>query len=314
MRHELDAVVREVQKVIVGKDDVIAKILMAMLADGHILLDDIPGVGKTTLAMAISRAIGLSCRRIQFTPDVLPSDIVGFSIYDKESGKFIYQPGVLNRAHLVLGDEINRASSRTQSALLEAMEERRVTVDGNTYLLEQPFLVIATQNNVGTSGTQVLPYAQIDRFMVRLSIGYPSHEAQIAMLRDRRQADPLESVQRVLSGESFLQMQRNVRSVTVRDNVLDYISALAIASRENEMTEVGISPRGALYLCRIAMAKAWMDGRDFVTGADVHDVFMDVCAHRVILNRKASGAGVRAEQMLQEVLLHVPTPDRGTRK
>lgn len=310
MRREGEAVIQEVQKAIVGKREIIEKTLMAMLADGHILLDDIPGMGKTTLAAALSRAIGLSSRRIQFTPDVLPSDIVGFSIYVKDSGKFIYQPGVLNRANLVLCDEINRASARTQSALLEAMEERHVTVDGKTYALEKPFLVIATQNNVGTIGTQSLPFAQVDRFLVRLSIGYPDHESQVAMLRDRRQFDPLESIQAVITKDAFLRMQQNVRTVTVRDNVLDYISRLTIASREHEMTEIGISPRGALYLERAAMAKAWLMDRDYVTGADVRDVFLDVCAHRIILSRKAAAAGLTPEQVLRDVLRSVESPDR----
>lgn len=310
MRKELEAVIGEVQKAIVGKRSVIEKTLMAMLADGHILLDDIPGVGKTTLAMAIARAIGLSSRRIQFTPDVLPSDIVGFSLYEKESGKFIYQPGVLNRANLVLCDEINRTSARTQSALLEAMEERQVTVDGISYPLEKPFLVMATENNVGTIGTQLLPFAQLDRFLVRLTIGYPDHESQIAMLRDRRQSDPLEQVQAVLTKKAFLQMQRAIREVTVRDNVLDYISRLSIASREHEMVEIGISPRGALFLNRCAMAKAWMEGRDYVTGADVRDVFVDVCAHRIILKDAAAAAGWSAEKVLDAVLEIVESPDR----
>jgi len=310
MRRELEAVIQEVEKAIVGKRNIIEKTLMAMLADGHILLDDIPGMGKTTLAAALSRAVGLSSRRIQFTPDVLPSDIVGFSIYEKDSGKFIYQPGVLNRANLVLCDEINRASARTQSALLEAMEERQITVDGKTYALEKPFLVIATQNNVGTTGTQSLPFAQVDRFLVRLSIGYPDHESQIVMLRDRRQSDPLESIQPVLTKDEFLRMQQDVRTVTVRDNVLDYISRLSISSREHDLTEIGISPRGALYLERAAMAKAWLMDRDYVTGADVRDVFMDVCAHRIILSRKAAAAGTTPEQVLTDVLRSVESPDR----
>ena len=309
MRKELEAVVFEVEKAIVGKRGVIEKVLIAMLADGHILLDDIPGMGKTTLAAALARAIGLDSRRIQFTPDVLPSDIVGFSVYDKESGSFVYRPGVLNHANLVLCDEINRASARTQSALLEAMEERQVTVDGNTYPMEKPFLLIATQNNVGAGGTQVLPYAQVDRFLVRLSIGYPSHEDQVTMLRDRRKADPINTIQTVLSKESFLQMQQAVHDVTVMDNVLDYISRLCIASREHNMVEVGISPRGALYLERMAMAKAWLDGRDYVTGADVRDIFMDVCAHRILLNRGALSGKMTAEQVLNDVLQSVENPD-----
>ncbi len=193
---QLDAIMQEMRKVIAGKDDVIRKILVAILADGHILLDDVPGVGKTTLAVALGRVLGLTFRRIQFTPDVLPSDIVGFTLYDRASGSFVYRPGIVNHANLLLGDEINRTSSKTQSALLEAMEERQVTVDGETYPLERPFLVIATQNNAGSAGTQMLPYAQMDRFLVRLSMGYPDHDAQMNLLRQRQNADPLAQLSR----------------------------------------------------------------------------------------------------------------------
>ena len=195
MRTELEKVLHEAEKVITGKREVIRKILTAFLADGHILLDDVPGVGKTTLAVALSRAMGVRFQRVQFTPDVLPSDLTGFSMMDKARGGFVYHPGALSHANLLLGDEINRASSKTQSALLEAMEERQVTVDGTTYPLERPFWVIATENSVGTAGTQFLPYAQMDRFLVRLSLGYPDYEAQMNMLRDRQGADPLDEVQ-----------------------------------------------------------------------------------------------------------------------
>lgn len=307
MRSQLDNVLREVEKVIVGKRDVIEKILIAMLAEGHVLLDDVPGVGKTTLAVALSRAVGLCFRRIQFTPDVLPSDITGFSMYDKASGQFMYRPGVLHQANILLGDEINRASSKTQSALLEAMEERQVTVDGNTYPLAAPFLVIATENSVGTAGTQFLPYAQMDRFLVRLSLGYPDHEAQMAMLRDRQGGNPLDGVSCVLEKEQLLSMQRAVRSVTAKDAVLDYITRLTMASRTHEAVRVGISPRGALFLDRMAKAAAYADGRDYVTGADVQAVFRDVCAHRVLL-KENSGATVK--QVLEELLKKVDSPDR----
>lgn len=310
MREKLLSAIREIQKVIVGKQAVIEKVMTAILADGHILLDDVPGVGKTTLAAAVGKAIGLTTRRIQFTPDVLPSDIVGFSMYDKDSGAFIYRPGLLNNVNLVLGDEINRASSRTQSALLEAMEEHRVTVDGETHPLEDPFILIATQNSVGAAGTQPLPYAQIDRFLVRLSIGYPDHEAQIQLLRDRRQDDPLEHICPVLCKMDLLEARKEVRGVTVKDNIPDYISRLAIASRSHEKTEVGISPRGALFLYRTAMAKAWLTGRDYVTAADVLDVLPDVWTHRIILTRQAEAEGYTAEQVLRDITSREDVPDR----
>ncbi len=306
IRRELEQAAAQIEKAIAGKREIIEKILMALLADGHILLDDVPGVGKTTLAVAISRAVGFGYQRIQFTPDVLPSDIIGFSMYDKNSGTFIYRAGAITNANLVLGDEINRASSKTQSALLEAMEERQVTVDGNTYPLAKPFVVIATQNSVGTSGTQVLPYAQMDRFLVKLSLGYPDYEAQMKMLRDREKENPLDRVERVLSREQILDMQRQVQLVTVKDSILDYITRLTMASREQEAVEVGISPRGALFLDRVAKAHAYLNGRDYVTGTDVQAVFQDVCAHRVILKQPAD---TQVRQVLSELLQNVKSPD-----
>ena len=309
MRPEIEKITAEIRKAIAGKDEVIRKILEAMLADGHILLDDVPGVGKTTLALAISRTVQLRYHRVQFTPDVMPSDITGFSIYDRVSGQFVFRPGVLQDTNLLLGDEINRTSSKTQSALLEAMEERQVTVDGNTYPLADPFTVIATQNRIGTAGTQMLPYAQMDRFLVRLSIGYPDHEAQMEMMRSRQTGNPLESVQPILTREDLQRMQQDVRHVTVRDAILDYISRLAIASRQDNRIETGISPRGILFLNRMAQAHAWTDGRDYVTGSDVQAVFPDVCGHRIILSRAARTESTTLSEVLGSLLRTVPVPD-----
>ena len=308
MRPEIENVLRETEKAIAGKREATGKILAALLSEGHVLLDDVPGVGKTTLAVALSRAVGLSFRRVQFTPDVLPSDLTGFSMYDKNSGGFVYRPGALNETNLLLGDEINRAASKTQSALLEAMEERQVTVDGKTWPLDTPFLVIATENSVGTAGTQLLPYAQLDRFLVRLTLGYPDHEAQMAMLRDRLDANPLDTVAPVLEKDALLAMQRAVRSVTAKDGILDYITRLTAASREHSAVQVGISPRGALYLLRTARAGAYLAGRDYVTGADVQAAFRDVCAHRVLLKEGVRETSV--EQVLDELLRKVENPDR----
>ena len=310
MRLEMEEVVTEIEKVIAGKRDVITKILTALLADGHVLLDDVPGVGKTTLAVAISRAVGLAYKRVQFTPDVLPSDLVGFSMYDKQSGGFAYHPGALNDANLLLGDEINRASSKTQSALLEAMEERQVTVDGVTHPLQKPFLVIATQNSVGAAGTQFLPYAQVDRFLVRLSLGYPDYAAQMEMLKNRQGVNPLDQVRRVMSRETLLAMQEEVRRTVSKEAILDYITRLTMASREHAAVEVGISPRGALFLDRMAKAHAWMDGRDYVTGNDVQAVFRDVCAHRVLLKKSAEKT---VNDVLNDLLKTVENPDRHSR-
>ena len=311
MRSEVQSVLQEVEKVIVGKTAVIGKILLVLLAEGHVLLDDVPGVGKTTLAVALGRAVDLRCRRVQFTPDVLPSDLVGFSTVDRETGALRYRPGVLNDANLLLGDEINRTSSKTQSALLEAMEERQVTVDGQTYPLPRPFTVIATQNQVGAAGTQLLPYAQMDRFMARLTVGYPDREAQVALLRDRQTENPLDGVACVLRRDDLLQMQRDVRRVTVKDTILDYISRLAIASREDPRVELGVSPRGALFLTRMAKARAWAEGRDYVTGGDVQAVFQDVCAHRVLLSRRGRLEQATVTGVLDDLLASVPVPDRG---
>ena len=308
MREALERVLQETGRVIAGKREVTEKILTALLAEGHILLDDVPGVGKTTLAVALSRAVGLAFRRVQFTPDVLPSDLTGFSMYDRESGGFVYRPGALNGTNLLLGDEINRASSKTQSTLLEAMEERQVTVDGKTWPMESPFMVIATENSVGTAGTQFLPYAQMDRFLVRLSLGYPDYDAQMTMLRDRQGTNPVDSVQCVLTKEELAGLQREVRSVTSGDSVLDYITRLSMASRKHEAVEVGISPRGALFIDRMAKAKAFLEGRDYVTGGDVQDVFRDVCAHRVLLKDGAEGFSVA--QVLDELLRKTENPDR----
>ena len=310
MRPEMEKVLAEMEKVIAGKREVITKILTALLADGHVLLDDVPGVGKTTLAVAISRAVGLNYKRVQFTPDVLPSDLVGFSMYDRQSGGFSYHPGALNDANLLLGDEINRASSKTQSALLEAMEERQVTVDGVTYPLQKPFLVIATQNNVGAAGTQFLPYAQMDRFLVRLSLGYPDYAAQMEMLKKRQDVNPMDQVQCVMTRDELIGMQKGVQQVVSRDAILDYITRLTLDSREHEAVDVGISPRGALFLDRMAKAHAWMDGRDYVTGNDVQAVFRDVCAHRVLLKEKANQS---VDDVLNDLLKTVENPDRHSR-
>ena len=311
MRPDMEKVVSEIEKVIAGKRDVIGTILTALLADGHVLLDDVPGVGKTSLAVAVSRAVDLAYKRVQFTPDVLPSDLVGFSMYDRAAGGFTFHPGALNQANLLLGDEINRASSKTQSALLEAMEERQVTVDGTTYPLPEPFLVIATQNSVGAAGTQFLPYAQVDRFLVRLSLGYPDYEAQMEMLRNRQGVNPIDRVQRVMSREELRAAQQQVREVVSREAVLDYITRLTMASRKHAAVDVGISPRGAIFLDRMAKAHAWMDGRDYVTGGDVRAVFHAVCAHRVLLKENAEGR--TADAVLDELLADVENPDRHNR-
>ncbi len=308
MNETLQAIVNEVEKAIVGKREVIEKVLMALLSGGHVLLDDVPGVGKTTLAVAVSRTLGLRYRRVQFTPDVLPSDIVGFSMYDRQAERLRYVPGVVSDANLLLGDEINRTSSKTQSALLEAMEEGQVTVDGEVHPLNAPFCVIATQNQVGTAGTQPLPQAQMDRFLVQLTIGYPDFKSQVEILRERQTQNPLDAVRQVSDRQAVLDMQRDVLAVTTSDALLEYITHLAEASREHPLLQLGISPRGALSVCRMARAHAYLYGRDFVIVEDVQAVFSDVCAHRVLLSQRARMEKASARQVMDGLLADVPLP------
>ncbi len=298
----------EVKKVIIGKDDVISKVLMAILAQGHVLLEDVPGVGKTTLAMAFARTLGLDTRRVQFTSDTMPSDIIGFSVYDMKSGELQYKPGAI-MTNLLLADEINRTSSKTQSALLEAMEERQVTVDGITHPLQEPFIVLATQNPVGSAGTQMLPSAQMDRFLMRLSIGYPDHAGQIEIMKERHHANPLDTCSAVTDIPELKKLIEEVTQVHVADDIYSYIADLAEATRKNSYIQLGVSPRGALAVCRTAKAAAYMAGRDYVTPEDVGNVLPDVCAHRLVLFAKAKLHEYSAGQILQEILESVTKPD-----
>ena len=264
-----EAITEEMNKVIIGKNDVIRKVIMSVLANGHILLDDVPGVGKTSIAVALGKTLGMKYNRIQFTPDVLPSDIVGFSIFNRDSENLVYVPGIINDTNLLLADEINRTSSRTQSALLEAMEEKQVTVDGKSYQLPEPFIVIATQNQVGAAGTQVLPHAQMDRFLTRLSIGYPDKMSEKSIILGRQVEDPFAVVGQVASKEVVKSMQEIVLKVTIKDEIVNYITDLVDASRNNNMIELGISPRGAIAVSHMAKACAIMNGRDYVAEEDI---------------------------------------------
>ena len=298
---KVQEILDEIKKVIIGKDEKIARVLMALLAEGHILIEDVPGVGKTTLALAFSKALGLDYNRTQFTPDVVPSDIVGFSMYNKESGQFEYRQGAAF-CNLFLADEINRTSSKTQSALLEVMEEGQATIDGVSHELPKPFVVIATQNPVGTAGTQPLPSAQLDRFLVKMEMGYPDIESQIEILRDRQKENPINGVKAVVTGEEILAMQQEVRQVYAADEILSYTTRLAAATRENLMITLGVSPRGAIAVLRMAKAYAYITGRDYVVPEDVSAVFKDVCTHRILLNSKAKISDKTAVDVLQEVL------------
>ncbi len=297
----------ELSLIIKGKKDITDKILMAILAQGHVLLEDVPGVGKTTTALALSRLMGMDFHRIQFTPDVVPSDVSGFTMYDKESGQFVYRPGAV-MCNLLLADEINRTSSKTQSALLEVMEEGKVTVDGETHLLPAPFVVIATENPVGSSGTQLLPESQLDRFMISVSMGYPDHQSLVELLRDRQKVNPLEQAKCVVSKEELLELQEKVAQVYVADQLLNYIASLAEATREHDMITLGLSPRGTLALVRMTKAAAYMQDRDYVIPEDVKLVFKDVAAHRMVLDSKARYQEKGAKEILDEILSNVPEP------
>ncbi|MCR4771466.1 MAG: MoxR family ATPase [Oscillospiraceae bacterium] len=307
MSQKTDAVLSELGKVIVGKDVVMKKIFMAILASGHVLMEDVPGVGKTTAAMTFARVLGLETRRVQFTSDTVPSDIIGFSVYEKESGNFIYKPGAV-MTNLLLADEINRTSSKTQSALLEAMEERRVTVDGVTYPLPQPFFVLATQNPAGSAGTQMLPNSQLDRFLIKISMGYPDFQSQVNILRERHTSDPLDSVSPVLTIPELNDMMREAAAVETADRIYEYVTLLAQKTREHPAVELGISPRGALAVCRMAKARAYLSDREYVIPEDVEAVFTDVCAHRLMLNAKARMMETDAARVIAGILADTPLP------
>ena len=303
----ISQIIGEVKKVIVGKDRTLLWVLTTILARGHILLEDIPGVGKTTMALAFSKALGLDYSRVQFTPDVLPSDITGYSVYQKETGKMIYQPGAV-LTNVFLADELNRATSRTQSALLEAMEEGQVTVDGQTYALPQPFFVIATQNPTGASGTQLLPDSQLDRFAIRLSIGYPAPKDERDMVLHRQNGNPLDQVRQVITRQELLELQNQADAVYIKPEVVDYIVALISATRSDPMILRGASPRATLSMAAMSKSVAMLKGRDYVTPEDVHTVFVDTVSHRLLLAPEADARDISAAKLLQDILGKTPAP------
>ena len=297
----------QVRRVVVGKDTTLLWVLAAILARGHILLEDIPGVGKTTMALAFSKAMDLQYSRVQFTPDVLPSDITGYSVPDGQSGGLRYQSGAVI-TNLFLADELNRATSRTQSALLEAMEEGQVTVDGVSHVLPQPFIVIATQNPVGAAGTQLLPDSQMDRFIIRLSLGYPDPQDEVTMVMNRQEGNPLQAVRGVLPREQLCALQDTVEKTFISDSVVGYIVRLVGATRTDSEIQRGASPRATLAVAAMAKAIAQLRGRDYVVPADVREVFTQCVAHRLILPPRAQTQGITAEQVLQRILETVPAP------
>lgn len=307
MNQIISDILQEIEKVIVGKNENVEKILMAVLAGGHVLMEDVPGVGKTTTAMTFAKVLGLDTRRVQFTSDTVPSDIIGYSVYDKESGTFVFKPGAV-MTNLLLADEINRTSSKTQSALLEAMEELHVTVDGQTYALPKPFVVLATQNPVGSAGTQLLPSSQLDRFMIKLSMGYPDFESQVNILKERHSENPLNKIRAIVDIEKLKELIQETASVEVADVIYEYVTRLTQATREHPLVQLGISPRGALAVCRMAKAYAYLQGRDFVIPEDVAAIFGDVCAHRLVLGTKARMMEEKPETVIEAILQSVKMP------
>ena len=297
----------EVKKAVVGKDGVLVMALLAILAGGHILLEDIPGVGKTTMALSFSKTLNLDYGRVQFTPDVLPSDVTGYSILNQADGKMVYQPGAV-LCNLFLADELNRATSRTQSALLEAMEEGQVTVDGVSHPLPQPFVVIATQNPTGAAGTQLLPDSQMDRFMIRLTMGYPDPAAEAAMVLNRQGSNPLHALRPVMEKENLMALQQMVDSTHVSQAVVEYAVALISATRNHPEILRGASPRATLAVVAMAKSIAQLHGRDYVIPADIRDVFAVTVAHRLILTSQAESQGRSPAGILAEIVTRVAPP------
>lgn len=308
-----ERILEEVNKVILGKEREVREVLLTFLANGHVLIEDIPGVGKTSLAVAFSKALGLDCKRVQFTPDVMPSDLTGFSIYRKEEEKFVYQKGSVF-CNLLLADEINRTSPKTQSALLEVMEERKVSVEGITREVPAPFLVIATQNPFGSAGTQLLPTAQMDRFMTSLTLGYPDFESELAMAKDVDEKARIDRVQTVLDKNTFIQMQREIHSVFMKDEVYRYLLELIRATRNHLYLERGASPRATIALVKMAKAESWLSGRDYCTPNDVAGQFPYVVSHRIVPDLTTEMEHISREQMIEEILKTVKKPPMGNKE
>lgn len=296
-----------VEKVIIGKHDEVQLIMVALVCQGHTLIDDVPGVGKTMLAKSIARSLGCTFKRIQFTPDMMPSDVTGVSVYDQSTGQFEFRPGPV-MANIVLTDEINRATPKTQSALLEAMEERQVTVDGVTHHLARPFLVLATQNPIEYEGTFPLPEAQLDRFLIRMSLGYPSPADEIRILEAQQYVHPIETIEQVMERDELLDMQEQIKDVFVHDAIKEYIVALVGATRRHPDVYLGSSPRGSLALYRSSQARAAILGRDYVIPDDVKALAEATLAHRLIVNPSARIREVDPRTLIKETLQTVEAP------
>lgn len=304
---KIESICKAVESVVAGKDEVVQMAVTAIIAGGHILLEDIPGVGKTTLAVALSRVMQLDYKRMQFTPDVMPTDVVGYRVYSKTGEEIGFREGSVV-CNLFLADEINRTSPKTQSALLEVMEEGNVTVDGITTKVPMPFTVIATQNPLGSAGTQPLPESQLDRFMVRLTIGYPDIKDEIALMRDRHEKDPMDELSPIICREELLELQQMAEHIFVHDAIYEYVARLADATRHHELIRLGMSPRGSLAVVSMAKANALLMGRDFVVPEDIEKVFAATVVHRMVLSPKARVGAVSLDKIASEILLKVSKP------
>lgn len=303
----LQAIRDNIGRLLIGKQDTIDLLLVAMLSQGHVLIEDVPGVGKTTLAQAFARSLGLSFRRIQFTPDVLPSDITGYNLYSLQENRMEFHTGAI-MSHVILADEINRSSPKTQSSLLEVMEERQVTVDGVTYPVPEPFMVLATENPVEFAGTFPLPEAQLDRFLLRVQMGYPSHAEELAILERHRQPPLLASLEPVASQQDIIELQQKASQVMVAGPVLEYIARIAEKTRNNESIALGISPRGSIALMRTGRALACLKGRQYVLPDDIRQLAQPVLLHRLILRPEAILNSQSAARVLAEIVRSIPVP------
>ncbi len=304
--NQVNSIKDEVKKVIFGKDEVIDKVLMAIIGSGHILIDDIPGVGKTTMANAFAKAMGLEQKRVQFTPDVMPSDVSGFTMYNKETGEFQYRPGSV-MCNLFLADEINRTSPKTQSALLEVMEEGKITVDGVTRMIPQPFIVIATQNPEGSIGTQKLPESQLDRFMIKTSMGYPALDAEVKVIQGKRY-NLMDTVKEVMTKEELVTIREAVKQVYIEESMCIYIAKLVAMSREHEAVALGVSPRGSVAVAGLAKAHAFMQGRDYVVPTDVQNVLHETMSHRIVLTARSKVNKVTEAEVIEDIIGKVSVP------
>ncbi|MBQ5561063.1 MAG: MoxR family ATPase [Lachnospiraceae bacterium] len=303
---ELEKVLTQINQIVIGKEDVTKKVFAAIIAGGHVLLEDIPGVGKTTLSSTFAKVLSLNSKRIQFTPDVLPSDLLGFSMYNEKTREFEYREGAVF-CNLFLGDEINRTSPKTQSALLEVMEERQVSVDGTTRKIPEPFIVIATENPIGSSGTQMLPESQLDRFMICVSMGYPKHEEAVRILKGAVW-NKVDKITAIMDKEQLKQVQDMAENVFVSDELFEYIVSVVEATRTSDYCTMGASPRASIGLLKMTKAMAVLEGRDFATAGDVKEVAKDVLGHRVKLSTKARAEGISTKEVIELIVRKVPVP------